>query len=78
MRGAVAVAMLDVIAVATLLLACMLIYELVSGNVVRRNMLARAVRKERPRNYWRAIIWQFCWFLAGTYYVLYILSPLKH
>jgi hypothetical protein len=69
--------MRDVIPVATLALAeilmvalgGMLMCRLVSGNIIKRNLLAKAVRRERPGDYRRAI--------AGTFRVHYTLSGLK-
>jgi hypothetical protein len=33
----------------------MLMYRLVAGNISKRTMMAKAVRRERPGDYWRAI-----------------------
>jgi len=59
--------MRDFIPVATLVLGeilmvavgAMLMYRSVFGNISKRNMLAKAVRQERPGDYWRAIALQF-------------------
>src|SRR5271156_6834372 len=66
--------MRDVIPVATLVLAEILIvalggirmYRLVSGNINRRTMLAKGVRREGPGDYWRGIAFALrpFWFEA--------------
>jgi hypothetical protein len=58
--------MRDFIPAATLLFAeilmvagGMLMYRLVSGNIIKRNMLAKVVRQEGPGDYWQAIALPF-------------------
>jgi hypothetical protein len=77
--------MRDVIPVATLVLdeilivalGGMLMYELVSGNIIKRNMLAKAGRRERPGGYWRAIAVPYFFLPTAAFRVLYTLSGLK-
>ena len=67
--------MRDVIPVATLVLAEILIvalggmlpYELASGNIIKLTMLAKAERRERPGDYWRAIALPFFLHPAATF-----------
>jgi glutaminyl-peptide cyclotransferase len=54
MRDAIPVATLVLAEVLIVALGGMLTYRLVSGNINKRTMMAKAVRRERPGDYWRA------------------------
>src|SRR5580658_6301113 len=66
MRDVIPAATLVLAEILTVALGGMLMYRLVSGNIIKRTVLAKAVRRERPGDPWRAIAFalHFFWFEA--------------